>query len=110
MLGLVFIFYLGKQFYDLAEKYKKPKWGYAAMGVLSYYLGSLILGLVIGIYIVLSNNPMSFGNYSDTTLGLLAIPFGLATSYGAYYLLKRYCQKSSYRESDFLDDDLLDQE
>ena len=38
--ALIFIIIAGKYFMQLAEQYGKSKWGYAALGIISYYGGA----------------------------------------------------------------------
>lgn len=49
MLGILLLFFIGKYFYKLAEKFKKSQWGYTILGVVTYYGGTIIFGLAFGI-------------------------------------------------------------
>ncbi|GGZ63472.1 hypothetical protein [Mesonia mobilis] len=49
MIGIVFIYFVGKKFYTLAEEKNKKKWPYAILGVLSYYFGLVTGGILLGI-------------------------------------------------------------
>ena len=49
MLGIVLIYWLGKYFYQLAEKYNQNKWLYAILGIVVYYVSQLFFGFVLGI-------------------------------------------------------------
>lgn len=87
MLTIILIIFIGKHFIKLAEAYNKNKWLYAVLGVISYYAGSIIGGVIIG---VLSE---VFGWYIDwentLLMTLIAIPFGLGTVALFHYLLKK---------------------
>lgn len=88
MLGLLLVYWLGKRFYQLAEDHDQSKWGYAILGVVSYYIGTIIFGIILGVVceifwpgFVTSNN--------EFVLGLLTIPFGVLL----WYLVLRYFEK-----------------
>ncbi len=93
MLGLLLLYFIGKYFYDLAGSYGKPKWGYAILGIISYYAGTFIGGLVIGFVYVQTSDPMAIDGIPDLALGLLVLPFGLAACWVLYTLLKRHWDK-----------------
>ncbi|MEZ4829954.1 MAG: hypothetical protein R3C61_27280 [Bacteroidia bacterium] len=101
MLGLILIYFIGKYFYELADDHNKSKWGFAILGVVSYYAGTIIGGSVIGIIYGLT------GNMPDDTdtflLGLLAIPVGLLTCVGLYFLLKKMWSKEEIQKEDLID-------
>ncbi|EDP94895.1 hypothetical protein U8527_15175 [Kordia algicida OT-1] len=88
MLGLVLIYFVGKQFYDMAKKYDQSAWLYAILGVVSYYggiiAGGVILGVIIGLFF-----PEFLDTTSETVLGLMTIPIGILACWGFYQLLKR---------------------
>lgn len=106
MLGLIFIYFVGKAFYDLAGKHDKSQWGFAILGVVSYYGGLLVGALVIGIVLEL-NSPGYVDDSNDTFLGLLAIPLGLLTCWLTYTLLKKAWSKPKEISTNTLDSDLM---
>ncbi|GAB5400405.1 MAG: hypothetical protein Aureis2KO_19900 [Aureisphaera sp.] len=103
MLGLVLIYFIGKNFYTLAEKHNRSKWGFAVLGVVSYYAGAFIFGILLGIYIELWGS-MSIDDYSDLALGFMAMPFGILTCIGLYQILKRIWKKETKVDEDLIDD------
>jgi hypothetical protein len=107
MIGLLLIYFIGKYFYDLAGQYKKSKWGFAILGVISYYLGILIGGAVIGLlFEFVLEIPVE--GFSDIALGLMSIPMGILACWGFYKLLKSQWTKPSVSSSsDVLDKDLI---
>jgi predicted membrane protein len=94
MLGIVFLYIIGKYFFKLAEKFNQKKWLFAILGVASYYFGSIVIGgVLLGISLELIM-PSGIDTFSDFALGLMLIPFGIATTYLFYYLLKKKWEKS----------------
>jgi hypothetical protein len=89
MFGLVFIYYIGKAFYDLALRHdKKNAWAYAFLGVVSYY-SSLIIGAYLVLIALSLWSPETLDGMSDKAFGLLGIPFGLLGCWGLYYYTKK---------------------
>ncbi len=87
MLGLLLIYFIGKYFYDLAIKYAQSKWGYAILGVIMYYAGAFMGGILIGIFMELTGSNVAGTN--DFVLGLIALPFGLLTCWLFYKFLEK---------------------
>ena len=107
MLGLFLIYFIGKSFYDLAFEFHKSQWGFAILGVVSYYTGTIVVGLVVGLLIEFGVIP-SLSGLPDLVLNLMAMPFGLLACWGLYHLLKSQWSKAPARqETDALDTDLI---
>jgi hypothetical protein len=87
MLGILFIYFIGKQFYDLAHEYNKNKWGYAILGVLLYYVGTILGGFIIGFSSYYM--PEFFSNINEFLLNFMIIPFGLFVTWLTYIFLKK---------------------
>src|SRR5687768_9646912 len=102
MLGLFLIYFVGKAFYQLAELYNKSKWGFAVLGVASYYAGTFFFGVAIG----LSNELgwIDTGHVPEIGLSLMGIPFGILACWGLYKILERQWSKPSK----FTDEEILD--
>jgi len=93
MLGLILIYFIGKKFYDLAQEFEKSQWGFAILGVVIYYAGTFIAGIVIAIgYEISSTN--SIENVNEHVLGLIALPFGILSCVGLYNYLRKTWQKN----------------
>jgi len=94
MLGLLFIYFVGKQFYELAKEFNKNnKWLYAVLGVISYYGGGflIVLGLMfLGYFFV----PEFVESLSETVIGLIMIPCGIFACWIFHYLLKKNWQRN----------------
>lgn len=86
MIGIILIYFLGKAFYELAKMNGKNKWLYAVLGVLSYYLGTFIGGIVLVLIEPFTGFNVETAN--EFLIGFLALPFGLLSCYGFYQLLK----------------------
>lgn len=106
MLGLLLIYFIGRNFFKLAEKYEKHKWGAAIGGVVSYYGGTFVFGIAYALIVefVLDG---SIDDTSDLLLGVMALPFGLLSCYLVYQLLKRNWSKNAVPDSDSLDSELI---
>lgn len=87
MLGLVLIYSIGKYFFELAIKNNKNKWLYAVLGVLVYYLGELIGGLLLGISSFLFGFEVDWDN--KILMAVIGLPFGIAFCWLFYYLLDK---------------------
>ncbi len=88
MIGLLIIFYAGNLLYKLADKFDKNKWAYAILGVITYYAGTFIFGVVFVLLSTLSNEEVFFG-MPELVVNLLSIPFGALL----LWLLHRYLEK-----------------
>jgi hypothetical protein len=110
MLGIILIYYLGKQFYTLAQAHQRNKWGYAIAGILSYY-ASTIIGLIIIIVGIGSLFPDLIDPIPEYTYDLIGIPFGLFGTWLFYqYLKQKFVGNSSVNHNthnDLLDDGLI---
>lgn len=88
MLGLVFIYFIGRYYYQLAEKFNRNKWGYGVLGVATYYGGTFVAGAIAGIldYFL---DWMWIDTMDERILGLAFLPFGIAATYFLYQILKK---------------------
>jgi MFS family permease len=102
MIGFILIYFIGKYFYELAIKYNEKKWLFAILGVVTYYVGSAIGGLVVGILDDLFNFGLDFDN--RLILSLIALPFGAAACYLFYYLLEKSWSKRAKKEEVSIED------
>jgi hypothetical protein len=101
MLGILFLYFIGKSFYRLAEIYNKSKWTFTVLGIAVYFVGNFGVQLFI-IYVL---------GYYENPLGiaLVGIPFGLLAWWGLYYYLKKeWSKKGKPTNQDVLDEGLFD--
>ncbi len=101
MIGLLLIYFIGRYFYHLAEDHQKSRWGFAILGVASYYVGTFVGGIIVAIIMELIT-PYSSDNIGDIGLSFMALPFGLLACWGLYSLLKRNWENKQRREEDII--------
>lgn len=103
MLGLLLIYFIGKYFYDLADNHDKNKWLFAILGVISYYFGTFIAGILIAIGYELWG-VTSIENVNSLKLSFMALPIGILCCVSLYFILKR-----SWAKQETIDDTLIDE-
>lgn len=103
MLGLIFIYFIGKYFYDLANQFEKKKWLFVILGIASYYVGSFFGGIIFG-FIASITAPEFFKNTTKLGLQLVVLPIALLICWGYYqFLKKRWSSKPNKSRIDILD-------
>ncbi|MDX2249951.1 MAG: hypothetical protein SF052_24415 [Bacteroidia bacterium] len=102
MLGLLLIYFIGKNFYELADDYEKSKWGFAILGVVSYYLGTFLGGIILSIILEISGTN-SLDDINSMLVSLIALPFGLLSCIGLYFILKRNWEKNREATESIID-------
>lgn len=107
MLGIIFLYYIGKYYYELAEMHDKNKWLYAILGVASYYFSTFIAAIIA---VIVRPAFLEGSNTSDIVLDLLCLPFGLLGCYAFYKLLEKNWDAQNFGKkkssNDLLDDHL----
>ena len=93
MLGLLLIYFIGKKFFDLAKKFGKSEWGFAILGVVIYYVGTLIAGIIIVLGYELSSSS-SIDDLNEFALSFISLPFGILSCIGLHYYLKNTWHKN----------------
>ncbi|MFK7810517.1 MAG: hypothetical protein AB8F74_22110 [Saprospiraceae bacterium] len=107
MLGLLLLYFIGKKFSELAKDYNKKTWVYILLGIVSYYLGTFVGGIVLVIVLDMFFS-IAIEEIDDFVIGLMAMPFGLLMCWGYYRLLVRnWSKQKPILSSDILDDDFL---
>ena len=102
MLGILLLFFIGKYYYKLAEKFEKQKVGYAILGVAIYYVGTIVFGLAFGIVSEIIS-PGYVDTVNDTMLGLAGLPFGLLASYLLYKYFSKTWEKNYSSNDNIID-------
>ena len=105
MIGIFLIYFIWKVFSELAVQFNKSKWGYGLLGIVIYYAGTFVGGIIIGLIDVFAGT-----NYADESntiiLNLIALPFGLLAVWGFYKLLENKWGAQKFGEEDSLDQEL----
>lgn len=91
MLGLLFIYFIGKYFYCLAREFNKNKWVFAILGIVSYYAGAIIMGFVIG-FISIYLDDISWME-DQWWINMLSLPVGIFSTWLLYKFLKNPWEK-----------------
>ena len=102
MLGILLIYWIGKYFYQLAEKFNQSKWLYAILGIVVFYAGQLLFGFVIAIVNILFDLGIDFDN--TLAIDLLEIPIGALSCYLFYKLLDKVWKKDVVIVTDSIQD------
>jgi ABC-type Co2+ transport system permease subunit len=106
ILLILMIYFVGRQFYELAHEYDKSRWGFAILGVVSYYIGLYSGAVLVGIVLEIVA-PGFVESTSEFVLGLIPIPIGIATCWLTYVLLKRSWSKPKETSKQTLDAELM---
>ena len=104
MIGLLLLFVIGRFFYSLAKEHKKNLWLFTILGIVSYYIGAIILLAILIIIIELNSPGWTLENENNIMFTLLEVPLGLASSALFYQLLKKQWKKQTNSREDILDD------
>lgn len=104
MLGIILLFVMGKYFYKLAEKYEKSKWGYAILGIVTYYGVFFVAGIIYTLIFFMNNPLASEDDLSDWSITLICLPIGLGGAYLLYYLLEKNWRKNANKGRANIDD------
>ena len=104
MLGIVLMYLVGREYYKLAILNQKNAWLYAIVGVVSYYVGVFLGGiLVVILYHFISEEAVE--EMSELKLEIMAIPFGVLSCYLFYRFLKfTWSKKYAKKDEDILDE------
>jgi hypothetical protein len=108
MLGILFIYFIGKAFYDLAATHGKSMWGFAILGVVSYYAGTFLFGVVVAVIGEFEIVP-KIEEINGYLLNFMAIPFGALACWILYRLLENSWNRKKVPDTstDVLDSDLI---
>lgn len=86
MLSFIVIFIVGRHFYRLAEKFGKNKWLFGILGVVFYYAGFFLFGILLALATEIFSWDIDIEN--SRGMGIVAMPFGLVLAYIFYIILK----------------------
>jgi MFS family permease len=109
MLEIVAMIFVGKSFYQLAEKHNRNRWIYAILGVVSFYAGIFLGGIVIGLLYEYWLEK-SIDDLNAIVLTLMALPIGALICWGLFKGLHSQWTKTAVQQNngDVLDADMID--
>jgi len=85
---MLLLYFVWKYYKELAEKYNRESyWPYVIGGAVTYYAGTFIGGILIGLIALAAD--IDIEDTNDRLLGLMALPVGILFS----YLLYKYIEK-----------------
>lgn len=87
MLGLILLYWIGKHYSTLAEEHNKSKWGFAILGIVSYYGGILVTSFTAGVFMEILS-PGFVDTVNEFLFGIMMIPFGILTCFLLYKFLE----------------------
>ena len=90
MFGIIFLYYIGKYFYTLAEENEQNKWLYAILSIVVFYAGTFIGGIILAICLLIFG--IDFDSIDDKAANIIALPFGFLADYLFYIILKKRWQ------------------
>jgi len=102
MLTILFIFFIGRHFFTLAEEYNKNKWLFAIIGVVVYYVGSAIGGIIMSVFQELFGFYIDWGN--QWQLLLIGLLFGFGSVFLFSYILRRHFEETKPEELPTIED------
>lgn len=94
ILGILVIILIAQKFFILAGEYSKNKWGFAIVGVATYYAGTFAAAFIYGaIYFVV--DPEASDESVDTFFSrLILVGVGLLSCVIVYNILKKNWEKA----------------
>ena len=102
MLGIIIVAVV---FSKLAGKYNKSKWGYAILGLVTYYGSMFIYGIIYALILISINPNVTEEEIdSDWTLKLTGIAFGILVAYLLHHFLEKNWKKNRENEQLNIDD------
>lgn len=107
MLGLFLIYFIGKKYHELADQFNKSKWGFAILGVVVYYFGTFLAGILFTILNELGVTDF-FTDLPGFAVSLFSLPFGILACWGVYKLLENmWKNQSTGTRNESLDGDMI---
>lgn len=93
IIDIILIVVTGKYYMQLAEKYGKSKWGYAILGVATYYIVAVLFALILGLLYAVFN-PEALESLNEFVIGLIALAVGVGGTTVLYYFLEKSWKKN----------------
>jgi hypothetical protein len=106
MIGILLLYFIGKYFKTLAEMHKKKPWPWVILGIVIYFAGTFIGGIIIALLCNIIEYDLEL--IPDVVLNLLALPFGLLLCWIVYFTLeKNWKNNSAANDVETIDSELL---
>ncbi len=102
LLGFLFIYFIGKYFYQLAERYKENKWLFAILGIVMYYASGGVVGVVLAIIGILLDFEIDWDN--TILMAVLGLASGISSCWLFYYLLEKKWKKKQLKPIEDIND------
>ncbi|WP_306643918.1 hypothetical protein [Sanyastnella coralliicola] len=107
MIGILLIYFIGRAFYNLADKFNENKWLWAILGVVSYYAGSFVGGILFGLLEEFEIMPSGGPDDLHVASIALAVVFAAGVVVAFYFILKRmWTRRGVVITSEVLDGDI----
>lgn len=107
MLAILFLYFVGKYYYDLSLEFNKNKWGFSILGIAMYFFGTIAFGFCVGVSNALWDTT-TFSDDSGMLIEFIAMPFGILACWGTYRILKkRWTKNSISTDTELLDDQFI---
>ncbi|MGB0851308.1 MAG: hypothetical protein ACPGTP_08665 [Bacteroidia bacterium] len=90
MLGLLLLYFIGNEYHKLRLKYRpnSKSWSFILLGIAAYYFGTIVFGTISFVLTDLFYNKGVEGT-SEFAISLIAVPFGILSTYLMYSYLKK---------------------
>ena len=109
MLGIFLIYFIWKRYSELAFEHNKNKRGYGFLGIATYYIGTFIAGIAIGIIDLFAGTHfINDSNSNNLVLSLISMPFGLFFVWGLFKILEKKWKTNKIGDDNSLDHELLE--
>lgn len=102
MIALLLLYWIGKYYYLLAERHNKNKWVYSILGIVTYYTGIIISGIILMAIIEISS-PGYMEEINDYLFSLIALPFGILSTYILYKIIESTWKKNTSSKDALID-------
>lgn len=111
ILEIAAMIFVGRSFYQLAENHRKNRWLFTILGIVSFYFGIFVGGIVLALVYELYLHESIEGE-NPILLTLMALPLGIFSCWGLYKILSnQWLKKSSEKQdSDVLDASIFDRD
>lgn len=112
MIGILFLYYIGKAFSELAHQFNKGRWLFAILGIVVFYAAQILGGIVIAI--VAAYFGYDINEMNQLLLNLIGIPIGGLACWGFYKLLKKRWSREDFHNekashaAEIIDDNLIE--